>query len=492
MTDAGRNAIRSVAVLGDGIVGLSAAVAFARALPGLAVTVVGAAPDPAALADHMPGSLPSIAEFHDRIGVTEAEAVAAGATHRIAIRFDGWTSDGRPYVHAFGDHGRAIAPGAFHQHWLNARRQGQAEPFDAYSGAAALAAAGKFVHPSDDPASPLSRFEYALRLDPPRYCALLLAHARRRRIAFAPGRFAGVVRREDGGVAALALDNGGRVEADLFLDCAGPSAPIRSALDARFEDWGEALPCDRLLLADAPPRAPTSCDEATAVGAGWRWAAPLRDRTITGFAYAARLTSASRAARIFPSGSDPVTLRPGFRPDPWLRNVLALGDAAVAVDPLEWTNLHLAQSGIVRALDLLPGRDCHSLEVAEYNRRTRGQAERVRDFVAAHFLAAGRRRGEFWGARRGAPPDSLAHTLAQFAGRGRLPHYEEESFGKESWLAVFLGLGMVPSRPDPVASAADPNMVQAALRAIAASIAALPGRLPPYGDYLSDLLRQRR
>ena len=98
-------------------------------------------PDPAALADRMPGSLPSIGEFHARIGVAEEETLAAGATHRIGIRFDDWAADGQPFVHAFGDHGRPIAPGAFHQHWLNARRSGRAAPFDAYSPAAALARA---------------------------------------------------------------------------------------------------------------------------------------------------------------------------------------------------------------------------------------------------------------------------------------------------------------------------------------------------------------
>ena len=198
--------------------------------------------------------------------------------------------------------------------------------------------------------------------------------------------------------------------------------------------------------------------------------------------------SASRAARVFPSPSRAVALRPGFRPDPWLGNVLALGDAAVAVDPLEWTNLHLAQSAIARALDLLPGRDCHPLEVAEYNRRTRQQATRIRDFIAAHYLATGRTRGEFWKEVPKRPrPESLAHTLEQFESRGRLPHHEEESFGKESWLALLLGLGVVPRRPDPVASAADPARVNAALRALAAATAALPARVPPYPDYLSRM-----
>ncbi len=480
-------------MLGGGIVGLSAAVAFARALPGVSVTVVASDLDPAALADTMPGTLPAIAGFHDRIGVSEDEAVAAGATHRVGTRFEGWGGDHKPFFHAFGEAGASVAPGPFHQHWLNARRGGRAAGFDSHSPAAALARAGKFVPPSDDPASPLSHFEYALRLDPPRYRALLLAHARRLAVALIPGGLAGVRHREDGGVAAIALHGGREVAADLFLDCAGPSAPLRSALGDGFEDWSDVLPCDRLRLAEAPARPPSSCDEVVAMPAGWRWASPGRDRTLTGFCYTAAVTREASAARIFAGAGEPIMLRPGFRTDPWLGNVLALGDAAVALDPLEWTNLHLAQSGIARALDLLSGRDCHPLEIAEYNRRTRQQAERARDFIAAHYAAAGRTRGDFWrAAARLARPDSLAHTLEQFESRGRLPHCEEESFTRDSWLAVLLGLGIVPRRADPVTLGADPAAVHAALGRIVDRVAALPGALPSYPDYLARIEAGRR
>lgn len=491
MTDPPRLPIRNVLVLGDGPVGLSAAIAFARALPDLVVTVIVTPPDPAALADRMPGTLPSIGDFHARIGVSEDEAVAAGATHRIGTLFRNWTAEGHSFVHAFGDHGRPVGPGAFYQHWLNAHRQGEVESFDRFSAAASLARAQRFVHPEDDPASPLSRFEYALRLDPLRYRELLLRHAQRRGIAIIDGRLDAIDHRADGGIAALTLHDGRRVEADLFLDCAGPSAPLRSSLDGSFEEWSAMLPCDRMLIAQGPVAPLSSCDEVMALDAGWRWSAPLRDRTMVGMCFASAATSGAEAERLFGHSAEAVVIRPGFRDQPWRRNVLALGDAAVAVDPLEWTNLHLAQSAILRALDLLPGRDCHSLEVTEYNRRTRQQAERVRDFIAAHYRLAGQRGGSFWkAASQLVPSPGLAHTLDHFERRGRLPHFEDESFGKESWLAVLLGLGLVPRASDPITSTADPRQVKAALRALAASTAILPGAVPTYADYLSHVGRE--
>ena len=136
-----RAPIASVAVLGAGIVGLSAAVAFARALPGLTVTLIETPDDPMALVDHLPGTLSSITEFHDRIGLRERDLLAAGATHRIGTRLSDWTADGAPFVLAHGERSGTIALGAFHQHWLNARRAGKIAGFDAFSVPAVLASA---------------------------------------------------------------------------------------------------------------------------------------------------------------------------------------------------------------------------------------------------------------------------------------------------------------------------------------------------------------
>ncbi len=487
-----RPPIASIAVLGAGIVGLSAAIAFARALPGLAVTLIQTPDDPAALADRMPGTLSSIADFHDRIGLGERDLLAAGATHRLGTRLSDWSADGTPFVVAHGERGGAVASGAFHQHWLNARRAGKVAAFDAFSVPAVLAAADRFVHPSDDPKSPVSGFGYALRLDPPRYRDLLRALARHIGIVAVPGAFAGIERSADGGVATLLLADGRRVVADLYLDCSGPAAPLRSALDTQWDDWRPWLPVDRLLLGTAAVRPPTPTDDLVAVPAGWRIAYPLRDRTLVGLAYAQAQTPDSSARRILPAGETVVPLSPGARPAPWLHNVVALGDAAVVLDPLADGNLHLAHAAILRAIELLPGRDCAPTELAEYNQRSHRQAARVRDYQAAHYLPTGRTRGPFWKtAARLNRSDSLAHTLEQFAHRGRLPFYEDESFDKDDWHGLLLGLGLIPRVPDPIASAADPAAIADALRRMADATAAVPPRLPAYPTYLAQLERSR-
>ena len=500
MSAAAERDIRTIAVAGAGIVGLSAAIAFARALPRTKVTIVALPPDPSALADRMPASLPTIHRFHAAIGLDEIELVRTGAAvHRLGTRFEGWSADGAPWIHAFGDYGKPVGTAAFHHLWARARKAGRAGPYHIYSAAAVLAAAGKFVHPADDASSPLSTFLHGLSLDPVRYRARLEAQADALKLERAEGDLARVEIGPEGAVAAILLADGRRVEADLYLDCTGPSAALLSAVDGRFEDWSESLPCDRLLLDAEMPgtEGPLPADTVTAVSSGWLWRAPLPNGVLRALGYSAA-TPEEDACRMFADeagvgDAESLSIRPGRRPEPWTRNVLALGDASVALDPLHGAGLHLAQMAILRALDLLPGRDCHPIELREYLRQTEQETIRVRDFLALHYLRSGRSEGAFWrAASSGRVPDTLAHTLQQFETRGRLPFYEEESFTMHSWSAVLHGMGILPEAMDPVAAGVDPEEAATAMQRLAARLAELPSRLPAYPEYLEKTLRPRR
>jgi tryptophan halogenase len=488
--DAGR-AIRSVAVAGGGIVGLSTAIAFARALPPVRVTLIDLPADPAALADRMPSSSPVVGRFHAAIGLDERDLVRAGiATHHLGTRFEHWSADGTPWVHVFGSYGQPAGAVPFDQIWARAREAGRVRPYHLHSPAAMLAEAGKFVHPSRDP-QPLSTFTYGLRLDPDLYRRRLEAQAAASRIELMRGDIGAIEHRADGAIAALLLEDGRRVEADLYIDCSGPSARLLSSIDDGFEDWGDVLPCDRLLLGAGPgPDIPAPAARFAATDIGWHAQWPLRGRTLKALGFAS-MTDEEEARRQF--GTEPaerVAIRPGRRPRPWLRNVLAIGDAAIAVDPLGGFNLDLAQNAIIRAFELLPGRDGDPLELREYNRRTELMTRRVHDFLALHYLRSGRRAGRFWtDAARKAPPDSLAVTLDQYEARGRLPFHEEESITRNDWTAALLGMGVLPRATDAVAAGVPFEDSVAAMERLAREAGDLAARLPSYGDYLARMAR---
>jgi tryptophan halogenase len=190
------------------------------------------------------------------------------------------------------------------------------------------------------------------------------------------------------------------------------------------------------------------------------------------------------------AAQDGVRLAQGRISQPWLANCVAIGDAAVRVEPLEWTNLHLAHSAMDRLVAMMPDRDFSPVELWDYNRQAAAEADRVRDFLALHYVAS-QRPEPFWrDAAAAEPPASLAHTLALFRERGRLPFYEEETFARDSWLAVLLGQGLLPRAADPLIDIVPPRDSDAAMAGMRRAIETMVPGVPTHAAYLHNLLRQ--
>jgi tryptophan halogenase len=460
---------------------LTAAIAFAAALPQARVTVIATRDDPAALADRLPVADPRALGFLATLGIDEAALIAAGATHRIGARF-AWGDT--VFTIGTGEGVPALAGAALHQLWL---AHGATGRFEELVPAAVLAAADRCVLPDKDPRSPLSRIDHGLRLDPVGSRAILAARVQAAGVTIVPADRLDV-EREGEIVRAVTLGDGRRIAADLFVDTGGPAAML--AADDDWIDWRAALPADRLLLASgANVRSPT--DSYAAVPTGWTATWPLADRSLSGFAYAAATTDDAEAQRLFATQGALIVLRPGRRVCPFVGNILTLGDAAVAIGPLGLAGFALACAHLSLALDLMPAREPDPFLIAEYNRRATLQADRVCDHAAAFYYVA-QPQGPFWDAvRSNATPEGLAALLTQFRQRGTLPPLEEEMVARVDWIQALLGLGVRPVRADPIALSVRAATARAALDGLRGAIASLPGRLPPYPDYRRMLMRGR-
>ncbi|MDP9421854.1 MAG: tryptophan 7-halogenase [Pseudomonadota bacterium] len=475
--------IASVAIAGGGIVGWSAAAALKRRLPQLTVTVIPVPPPPDALADRIVSTLPSIADFHDDLGLTEADTVVrARSGYRLGTRFEGWGE--REYIHAYGVCGQTIGTAAFHHHWIRAAKSDGVATFHLHSAAAVMADAGRFVHPHvADPAT--GTFGYGLHIDPTRYRELMRAYARHLGAIEHGAAITNVrLRRDDGFIEAVEID-GSEVAADLFVDATGPDALLRRHLAGEREDWSSWLACDRILFAEARPDIDDKpLDQVIATSAGWRWQA----RESSGLVYSSRYLPDSKAQEELSLAGETIRIRQGRLAESWVRNCVAIGDAAVALEPLEWTNLHLAHSAIDRLVAMMPDRDCSDVELWDYNRQANAEADRVRDFLILHYTAANRAE-PFWNE---APelPGSLTHTLTQFRERGRLPFYEEETFARDSWLSVLFGQDVIPRRFDPLVDLTTEGESERMMAEIRERIAAYVSTLPSHFEYLHDLSLQ--
>ena len=468
--------LRSIAVLGSGVAAWSAAAAFAARVPGVAVTVVldpGYVP---MLADMVGDTMPSIADFHADIGVDSDRLVAqTGATFRLGVRCTGFAA--APWWHCFGTHGAALAGAAFHQHFLGARDA--AGRFDDYSVATTMAAQCRFAPPSDDPASPLSSFAAGLHLTPTRYAASLRDGAERRGVRTVTGRARAAI--DDAGrIAGLAVD-GTAVVADLLVDTVGDLA---ARLDARRDDWCHWLPADRVAVAAAAPDPALPPHGTIAAGPeGWTSSASVRTHT----------TRVAVTAGVDPALDAVLTRRfaQGRRVAAWVGNVVAIGEAAVALEPLVGISIHLAHAHIDRIIACLPGRDFASVEIDDFNRQTAAEADRLRDFTLLHYATSDRPEARWRDIAASTLPATLHHDLRLFRERGRLPIHDGESFSIDSWLSVLLGQGIVPRRVDAVAAAAPRGEIAAALAGMRRTTAAAAASVPTHRAYLDQLMERR-
>ena len=471
--------IDRVVVAGGGITGWSTAAALKQRLPWLHVTIIATPPAPDALVDRMSSTLPSILGFHADLGLRDDDTILrTQSSFRLGTCFSGWARDPASYIHAYGPYGQPFGTASFHQHWVRAAHLGTAKPFDTHSPAAMLGNAGRFAMPQND--SALGEFEYGLHIDPPAYAAMMRAFALHKGVIEVRGDTVGNVqlRAEDGFIAAVA-----NVTGDLFIDCTGLQAALRSSIDSEWQGWDAWLTCDRIVIAEELASShPSPLDHVVAHDAGWYWRAGRPGTVSNGCVFA------SAAMAEPPSGA--TSFAQGTRPQPWARNCIAVGDAATVVEPLEWSNLHLVHSAIDRIVEMLPDRDCAPIELADYNRQTVAEAERVRDFVILHYAVSDRPEPFWQTAQSMALPASLTHTLTQFRARGRLPFYEEETFSRDSWLAVLLGQGTIPARNDPLIEAVAPEQSDKAMAVYRKSVSDAVARQPTQAQFLSAFSRQ--
>ena len=477
-----------------------AAAAFANAFRHRAgsITLVDIAQTPPAPADE--ASLPSIRTFNATLGIPEDEFIRkTKAVFTLGTEFGNWSGPGTSFVHAFGRLGTGVDDVGFHHCWFRLRQLGDAGKLEDYSLAAVAASLGHFARPASDASSVLSSYSYAFRFDSERYRELL------RELA------GGVVRKEakrvevrlngeDGSIAALVIDGETAIEADLYLDCSGADGLlIEQALHAGYESWSAWLPCDRLLSVRSEITGDTPLlTRVTAHSDGWRFQVSARETATTGFVYSSGFTANDEARTQFESQLPPrlahtardSKFRNGRRSRFWIKNCVALGDAAGFLEPLESTRIHLVQSQISRLLALLPAGAAMQASADEYNRLMTAEYEQIRDFLILHYCANGAGSSPLWDHCR-ALPDSLAYAIELFKSRGRVMADTGDVFFLPSWLSLFVGLGIQPQRHHPFADGLNEERLTEQLANMRKTIRQAAQSMPTHGAFLAQIAERR-
>ena len=472
-----------VVVAGDGPLGVLAAIALRQALPRTEVIVIAIPPDPAAFAERIGTALPFTNRLHDRLGIEDEALVRqAGASHRLAMRYFGGGGPGQAGAAGYGASIDPAMKTAFAREWGGGPRNAETGAPPRSLGEV-LAAAGRFAPPSGEAESPLAELDYSLRWNVPAYRDLLIQTAQRLGVKHERAVITGVVPDESGGLAALTMQSGAQIPADLFIDCSGSGAALLEQLpQRRWVDWRDTFPARGLAI--AAPAGPMLAleDRASWTPLGWRWELAGRDGRQTYLAVPGGAQDDAIAAAL---GSEPaaiVPFAPGRLEDAWMGNVIGLGSSAVELEPLGGIAQDLAHRQLALLLELLPGRNVDPAERAEFNRRSALMADRAADWVAAHYACP-------------APTaafrvldlsSELARTLDQFIRRGRLPFAEETPMLVQEFGALLQAIG-VPQGEGPLAAAGEASS-EAATRAFEERARAALNAAPLYGEWMQRIL----
>jgi len=490
--------LKQILIVGGGSAGWMAAALFAHLFKGLyRVRLVES--DEIGIIGVGEATIPAFKKYNELLELDEVEFMKmTKASFKLGIQFNDWDRLGSSYIHGFGVIGKDLGWLRCHQYWLKARAQGAAHDFANYSINTAASLKNKFMRSRRDMSdSPLSEIAYAFHLDAGLYAKFLRGFAERRGVVRTEGKVVSTqLRPENGFIESVTLESGETIAADFFVDCSGfRGLLIEQALHTGYEDWTHWLPCDRALAIPCERAEPfTPYTRATARASGWQWRIPLQHRTGNGHVYCSSFMDEAEAERILRANLDGKALAEpnrirfttGRRKQVWNKNCLAVGLAAGFMEPLESTSLYLVQSGLIRFVRLFPDLQFDPATIAEFNRQTSFEYERTRDFIVLHYKATERDDSPFWRHCRDMPiPDTLQRKLELFRSNGRFFREDDELFGDESWIQVFLGQGVIPRNYDPMADLKSDAQVTQFLGNIESVIAKCVDVMPTHAEFVA-------
>ena len=482
---------RRIVIAGGGTAGWMAACALARTM-GKTIELTLVESDAIGTVGVGESTIPPLVKYNQLIGIDENTFMReTQATFKLGIEFENWKVDGEKYFHSFGATGRDHWSAGFQHFWLHGLTKGHTESFDDYCLELKAAYAGKFAH------LPENRINYAYQLDATRYAAYLRREAEAHGAMRKEGKIARVeLDGENGNIAALHLEDGSRIEGDLFVDCTGFRALlIEGALHVGYDDWSHQLPCDRAIAVQTESvRPPIPYTRAIAHDSGWQWRIPLQHRQGNGIVYCSRYLSDDEAeARLLSSVEGETCSKPnrirfvtGARRKQWHRNCVAVGLSSGFMEPLESTSIHLIQRAVLRIIRMIPFGEIAQADIDEFNDQQLTDMVQIRDFLILHYKATERRDSPFW--RQCADmeiPESLAHKIELFRETGRVFRRDEELFAENSWVQVMMGQGIMPKAYHPVATKMSEEELARFLAMIRENVARTVAGLPEHHAYVA-------
>jgi tryptophan halogenase len=490
--------VERVVIAGGGTAGWMAAAALSR-LVGRKLSITLVESEEIGTVGVGEATIPTILTINRLLQIPEPDFIKlTSGTFKLGIRFENWLREGEHYLHSFGDTGKGSWAAGFHHFWLRARELGLAEEYGEYCTELKAAEAERFGISSDH------SLNYAYHLDATKYGMYLRKMAEASGVKRVEGKIATVeLCPSDGFIEALSLEDGQRIEGDLFIDCTGFRALLsEGALKTGFDDWSHWLPANRAWAVQSElSEAPKPYTRAIAHKVGWQWRIPLQHRAGNGLVYCDGFMEDDVARQLLLDNVPektiteprPIRFTTGQRKRYWNKNCIALGLSSGFIEPLESTSIHFIQNGIMWLLMMFPDTAIEDSTVQEYNTKLRAEAEHIRDFIVLHYTLNERHGDPFWDhCRNMALPDSLIHRMELFRQSARVFKPQDDVFAENSWVQVMMGQGITPAGYHNIAQALSADQMTAFMKGIQHDVAKTVGNLPPHGAFVKTLLQHAK
>jgi tryptophan halogenase len=224
----------------------------------------------------------------------------------------------------------------------------------------------------------------------------------------------------DRGIESLHLESGGKIGADLFIDCTGfKSLLLGKFLKEPFTSYTDMLPNNRAWATRMPYKDQEAEMEpftnSTALGNGWTWNIPSWKRLGTGYVYSDKYTTPEDAKEEFkqflmsnkmviPRTREEVDqlefkdipMRVGIHERTFVKNVVAIGLSAGFIEPLESNGLFSVHEFLFKLIKLFNRPAITQWDIDTYNAATHHMWNNFAEFVGMHYALSIRDDTEYW------------------------------------------------------------------------------------------------
>ena len=218
----------------------------------------------------------------------------------------------------------------------------------------------------------------------------------------------------DEGIKYLILDNGQKLEADLFIDCTGfKSLLLTKAFGVEFNSMEKFIPNNYAWATKIPYKDPetqivnyTMC---SAIENGWIWEIPLWSRMGSGYVFSDKFISTGDALEEFKrnllkkgyeNAEDLsyhlIPMRCGIQKRLWVKNAVAIGLSAGFAEPLQSTGLQTIYQFLFNLIRTISRDHISEWDRIEFNSKCHDDFYAFASTVALLYALSHRDDTEYW------------------------------------------------------------------------------------------------